>query len=123
MCRFIQTGQQWRFRSEQALEEVVWRHLPELLAVDSAGHLLIIELKNTEDRYIVQQLTRYYDALNHTDEFPFSINTAHPRVLAIALSLSQLPEIALSYLCLLIAVQCYESQRSTIKTESPVLRR
>lgn len=35
----------------------------DLLAVDSAGHLVIIELKNTEDRYIVQQLTRYYDAL------------------------------------------------------------
>ena len=33
------------------------------LATDSYGKLTIIELKNTEDRYIVQQLTRYYHGL------------------------------------------------------------
>ena len=100
---FIQTGQQWHFDSELALEEVVWRNLPhllqveplqrqfnvegkvcDLLAVDSAGQLVIIELKNTEDRYIAQQLTRYYDALRHADKLPFTADTSHPRLVAIA---------------------------------------
>lgn len=98
---FIQTGQQWYFSSELELEEVVWRNLPallnvkplcrqfsvegnvcDLLAVDSAGELVIIELKNSEDRYIVPQLTRYYDALKHTDDLPFT--TSHPRLIGIA---------------------------------------
>ena len=100
---FIQAGQQWHFGSELALEEVVWRNLPsllnveplqrqfsvegkvcDLLAVDSAGQLVIIELKNTEDRYIAQQLTRYYDALRHADKLPFTADTSHPRLVAIA---------------------------------------
>ncbi|NES65022.1 MAG: DUF91 domain-containing protein, partial [Okeania sp. SIO2D1] len=35
----------------------------DILAVDSHKKLVILELKNVEDRGIVQQLTRYYDAL------------------------------------------------------------
>ena len=100
---FIQTGQQSHFDSELALEEAIWRNLPsllqveplqrqfsvegkvcDLLAVDSAGQLVIIELKNTEDRYIAQQLTRYYDALRHADKLPFTADTSHPRLVAIA---------------------------------------
>lgn len=79
---FIQINQEWHFSSELELEEIVWRNLPallnvsplrrqfsadgnvcDLLAVNSAGELVIVELKNSEDRYVVQQLTRYYDSL------------------------------------------------------------
>ena len=100
---FIQTNQQWHFSSELELEEVVWRNLPallnvnplcrqfsvdgnvcDLLAVNSVGELVIIELKNSEDRYVVQQLTRYYDALKHTDDLPFPAATIHPQLIAIA---------------------------------------
>lgn len=103
MSSFIQTGQQWHFSSELELEETIWRHLPDLLnliplrrqyaidgkvcdllAVDSNNTLVIVELKNSEDRYIAQQLTRYYDALKNADALPFSANTTHPRLLAIA---------------------------------------
>jgi Endonuclease NucS len=35
----------------------------DILATDNQGKLTIIELKNTEDRYVVQQLTRYYHGL------------------------------------------------------------
>ena len=100
---FIQTAQQWHFSSEQALEEVIWRNLAELLgvkplcrqfsidgkvcdllAVDTADSLVIIELKNTEDRYIVQQLTRYYDALKYAEALPFTVDASHPRLIAIS---------------------------------------
>ena len=100
---FIQTNQQWHFSSELELEEIIWRNLPallnvsplrrqfsvegnvcDLLAVNSAGELVIIELKNSEDRYIAAQLTRYYDALKHTDNLPFTAATTHPHLIAIA---------------------------------------
>ncbi len=77
-----QSGTNWSFVSEAQLEDFVWSHLEELfgvtplarqfsvdnqicdiLAVDSEKRLTIIELKNSEDRYLVNQLTRYYDAL------------------------------------------------------------
>lgn len=99
----IQTGQRWQFSSELDLEEVVWRNLPELLnvaplrrqfaisgkfcdllAVDASDQLVIIELKNSEDRYVVQQLTRYYDAIQSAEALPFSVNSAQPRLIAIA---------------------------------------
>lgn len=70
------------FKSERDLEDFVWVRLNDLfalkgfkrqymikqdvcdiLAIDEAGKLTILELKNTADRYIVQQLTRYYDRL------------------------------------------------------------
>ena len=98
----IQTGQTWQFSSELDLEEVVWRNLPallnvqplhrqfaisgqfcDLLAVDASNQLVIIELKNTEDRYVVQQLTRYYDAIKSAAELPFSASTERPRLIAI----------------------------------------
>ena len=99
----IQTGQTWQFSSELDLEEVVWRNLAallnvqplhrqfaisgqfcDLLAVDASNQLVIIELKNTEDRYVVQQLTRYYDAIKSAAELPFSASTERPRLIAIA---------------------------------------
>lgn len=72
----------WHFDSELSLETFVHAHLPvllgltpiarqfyldfqvcDLLAVSPERQLVILELKNTEDRYVVQQLTRYYHAV------------------------------------------------------------
>ena len=78
----------WEFISEAALEKFVWGNLSalfglsplkqqyitqgeicDILATDANGGLVILELKNTEDRYLIQQLTRYYASL--LDEKPF----------------------------------------------------
>lgn len=72
----------WKFATEENLEDFVWNNLEkllnlqpisrqfrvsgeicDLLGLNEKGHLVIVELKNTEDRYVVQQLTRYYDNL------------------------------------------------------------
>lgn len=72
----------FQFKSEMELENFVYIHLDKLLklspiarqyrigteicdilATDDRKRLTIIELKNAEDRYIVQQLTRYYHGL------------------------------------------------------------
>lgn len=84
-----QTSQGWEFENEAALEDFVWTNLEQILgptplkrqyavkgqicdilAVDENQRLAVLELKNGEDRYIVQQLTRYYDAL--LEEKPFN---------------------------------------------------
>jgi RecB family endonuclease NucS len=98
------TGTGWEFTSEAALEDFVWANLHSLfgltplarqhsqlgeycdiLAVDSAKQLTIIELKNTQDRYIVQQLTRYYDNLLETKPFVDKIDYNQPvKLIAIA---------------------------------------
>jgi RecB family endonuclease NucS len=95
---------QWRFVSEASLENFVWEHLFDLfnltplqqqyvcqgeicdiLAVNADRQLHILELKNVEDRYLVQQLTRYYANLNEVQPFADQIDYAHPiRLLAIA---------------------------------------
>ncbi|MGG6297918.1 endonuclease NucS domain-containing protein [Leptolyngbya sp. AN02str] len=97
----------WQFESELTLENFVWSVLPSLLgltplkrqywvegqvcdilAVDEQGQLAIIELKNAEDRYVVQQLTRYYHAIVTTQSMAEQINEALPiRLIAIAPSL------------------------------------
>ena len=83
------TGSGWEFSSEEILEDFLDENLEillglnvldrqyivnnqrcDILAVDSHKKLVVLELKNFEDRGIVQQLTRYYDAL--LDEKPFS---------------------------------------------------
>src|SRR6476469_4234480 len=83
------TGTGWEFASEAALEDFVWANLEQLfgltclkrqyyingqvcdiLGLNENKQLVVLELKNTEDRYVVQQLTRYYDALR--EEKPFS---------------------------------------------------
>jgi RecB family endonuclease NucS len=85
----VETLDGWKFGSESALEKLVWMNLKELfdltpfrqqyycngeisdiLAIDNNKRLVIIELKNVEDRYIIQQLTRYY--ANLLEEKPFS---------------------------------------------------
>lgn len=42
---------------------------------------MVLELKNGEDRYIVQQLTRYYDALREEKPFNEKIDYEQPIVL------------------------------------------
>jgi RecB family endonuclease NucS len=83
------TGKSYEFASEATLENFVWGNLQHLfgltplarqyqalgefcdiIAVNNSKQLSIIELKNTEDRYIIQQLTRYYD--NLASEKPFA---------------------------------------------------
>lgn len=100
----IKTGDGWNFESELALENVVSDHLEALLSLqllrrqyqcrgeicdltasDSAHRLVIVELKNVEDRYIVQQLTRYYDALSQEQPWAERIDYSQPaRLIAIA---------------------------------------
>jgi RecB family endonuclease NucS len=82
MITLKQLGNQWIFDSETELEELIWTNLKQLfgfsplrrqhyvseqycdiLAASDDRQLIVLELKNKEDRYIVQQLTRYYDAL------------------------------------------------------------
>jgi len=86
----------WQFDSELSLEDFVYAHLLklldlkplarqfrldsqvcDLLALSPQRQLVILELKNTEDRYIVQQLTRYYSAIvahkPFTDEVDYSL--------------------------------------------------
>jgi len=77
-----QLGNQWIFDSETELEDFIWHNLKnifgfyplkrqhyvseqycDILAFNDDQQLIIIELKNAEDRYVVQQLTRYYDAI------------------------------------------------------------
>lgn len=79
----IKKTEGWQFASEADLEDFVWNNLEKLfglrplkrqyivlndccdiLALSDSGQLVIIELKNVEDRYVVQQLTRYYHSLS-----------------------------------------------------------
>lgn len=82
MSLIRQVRDKFKFSDEASLENFLWFHLPELLqlfplarqlevkgetcdilAVNCEGKLHVIEVKNTVDRYLVQQLTRYYDNL------------------------------------------------------------
>lgn len=98
------TGTGWIFVNEAALEDFVWDNLKpllnltplkrqyfvrgeacDILAVDDNRQLVVLELKNTEDRYIVQQLTRYYDALLEVQPFDAEVDYGKPiRLVAIA---------------------------------------
>ncbi len=98
------TGNGWQFSSEVALEDFVWNNLNLLLrltplkrqyivngeicdivAVSADKQLTILELKNQEDRYIVQQLTRYYENLLEEKPFSEQIDYDKPvRLIAIA---------------------------------------
>jgi len=103
------TGTGWEFVSEEALEDFVEAHLESLLgltvikrqftikeqrcdiiAVDENKSLTVLELKNGEDRYIVQQLTRYYHALLEYKPFAEQVNyDFHVRLVAIAPSFNR----------------------------------
>lgn len=92
-----QTAQGWAFSSEAALENFVWNNLHSLLgytplerqyvcngevcdilAVADDRSLVILELKNVEDRYLIQQLTRYYASLIEEKPFAAQINYSLP---------------------------------------------
>ena len=97
-------GESWQFASENNLENFVWTRLDSLfelsplkrqyaassdvcdiLALDKNKRLVIIELKNVEDRYIVQQLTRYYHSVLQEKPFQQQVNYQLPvRLIAIA---------------------------------------
>ena len=74
----------WEFINEVALEDFLWDNLEilwgliplqrqwningqicDILALDKNRGLVILELKNNEDRYILQQLTLYYSNIYH----------------------------------------------------------
>jgi len=94
----------WQFASEKNLENFVWSNLDRLfgflplrrqytifgdvcdiLAIDKNNRLVIIELKNVEDRYIIQQLTRYYHSVLEEKPFSQQINYEIPvQLIAIA---------------------------------------
>lgn len=94
----------WEFSSELALENFIWNHLAEvlgltplqrqyiirgeicdILAITPQRQLVIIELKNVEDRYVVHQLTRYYDGLFEEKPFSQEIDYGQPiRLIALA---------------------------------------
>jgi len=99
-----QTGTGWEFENEAWLEDFLQRHLLTLLglnviaqqhaingqicdlvAVSETGQITILELKNQEDRYITQQLTRYFDAFLEEKPFADIADYSQPiRLLAIA---------------------------------------
>lgn len=77
-----------QFKSEECLEDFIWHNLNtilnltplkrqycskseycDIICYSQTNQLCVIELKNNQDRYVVQQLTRYYD--NLIDEKPF----------------------------------------------------
>jgi RecB family endonuclease NucS len=94
----------WKFITELALENFVWENLnilfditpfkqqyncigevSDILAIDKNKRLVILELKNVEDRYVIQQLTRYYDNLLKEKPFSKEIDYAQPiRLISIA---------------------------------------
>ncbi|MGF2035439.1 MAG: endonuclease NucS domain-containing protein [Nostoc sp. CmiVER01] len=93
----IKTGNSWKFATEADLEDFVWANLKELfgliplkrqyyikgqicdiLALNDKKQLVVLELKNGEDRYIVQQLTRYYEALLENKPFLDEVDYGQP---------------------------------------------
>ncbi len=102
MLRKVGLG--WEFETEEILEDFLSQYLSllfqwklldrqytvngqrcDVLAVDQNQRLVIIELKNIEDRGIIQQLTRYYDALIEHQPFEQQVNYDKPvHVVAIA---------------------------------------
>lgn len=96
-ARLRRNGARWGFETEADLEDFVWQNLNSLLsltpirrqysvkgqvcdivATKEDKSLVIVELKNAEDRGIVQQLTRYYDAFQEEKPFQDTIAYAQP---------------------------------------------
>lgn len=86
-----------KFENESVLEEFVWDNLNSLfkasplrrqhhvngnycdiLAIGEKRNLIIIELKNDEDRYVVQQITRYYHQLIQEKPYQDQIDYRQP---------------------------------------------
>ena len=99
----------WRFQNELYLENFVSQTIEpllnlkqlarqyylnnqvcDLLAVAQNNQLAIVELKNAEDRYVIQQLTRYYEAVLEDRPFAKEVDYQLPiRLIAIAPQLHQ----------------------------------
>lgn len=92
-----QTGAGWEFATEADLEDFIWANLKQflgltplkrqyfvngqycdILALGKNQQLVVLELKNIEDRYIVQQLTRYYHALQEEKPFADEVDYQKP---------------------------------------------
>lgn len=104
MVNLQRTPEGWAFLSEAALEAFIWENLKSLfdvtplarqhfcngevcdiLAVGEDRALVILELKNVEDRYLIQQLTRYYANLIEQKPFREQVDYGLPvRLVAIA---------------------------------------
>jgi hypothetical protein len=88
---------EWSFKTEFDLEEFVWANLEtllqlkplarqygikgqicDILAITPEQQLVILELKNSEDHYVVQQLTRYYAYLYQGQPFAEQVNYSLP---------------------------------------------
>lgn len=94
----------WVFNSEFDLEAFLWTTLEpllnlkplarqyavegqicDILATTPDRQLVVLELKNVEDRYVVPQLTRYYALLNQVQPFADQVDYQKPiRLIAIA---------------------------------------
>lgn len=86
-------GNTWEFANETALEEFIWDNLTaifnliplerqrringercDIISVSQNKQLVILELKNSQDRGIVQQLTRYYANIANNKLFDVDYN-------------------------------------------------
>ncbi|OCQ90320.1 endonuclease NucS [Limnothrix sp. PR1529] len=103
----IEKDGQWQFESEATFERLLWQNLEEwlnfqplarqlrmcgepcdIIARSPKGKPVILELKNEEDRYVVQQLTRYYhNFLEERPDLPDLDTSKSPRLVAITPSL------------------------------------
>ncbi len=103
----IEKDGQWQFESEATFERLLWQNLEEwlsfqplarqlrmcgepcdIIASRPQGKPVILELKNEEDRYVVQQLTRYYhNFLEERPDLPDLDLSESPQLVAIAPSL------------------------------------
>lgn len=102
--RLKRVGEAWFCENEAVLEDLLWRNLShffdlvplkrqfsvdgqicDILALGKEGQLCILELKNIQDRYLINQLTRYYAALVEQKPFQEQIDYSKPvRLIAIA---------------------------------------
>ena len=115
--QLIQANGQWRFVNESELENFVWDNLQtalgltplkrqfslggqfiDILAVDEEQNLAVVDLKNTEDRHIVKQLTRYFDLIVSSNElFPEFPNPKRIRLIGILPNIHPLHELDCKY--------------------------
>ncbi|ABB57807.1 hypothetical protein [Synechococcus elongatus] len=101
--QLTQSGAEWKFANEGELELLIWACLPHLLDCQplqrqfrvsnqccdilavSQQRLTVVELKVAEDRYLIPQLTRYFDALQREQPFADQVDYQRSiRLLAIA---------------------------------------
>lgn len=92
-----QIGDLWEFEKESDFEDFLWHNLEtllelkplkrqyyikgqycDILAIGKNKELIILELKIAEDRYVVQQLTRYYHSLLEEKPFFDQIDYSQP---------------------------------------------